>query len=110
MPVGPRYPLGDSQSRVPRQFTDRRQFIEAFEEAISELPLKEYRVLVYYGVGGIGKTSLRKELARLLDEQHPQTVWAVLDFRTPTHRDVETALFWLRQELNRKHEVQLPLF
>jgi hypothetical protein len=61
-------------------------------------------------VGGIGKISLRIELCRLLQEKHPRTMWAVLDFLTSTHRDVETALFWLRQELNHKYEVQFPSF
>jgi hypothetical protein len=37
-------------------------------------------------------------------------MWAVLDFLTPTHRDVETALFLLRQELKQKYEVQFPSF
>src|SRR5215211_94907 len=110
MSIGPKHRLGEQFPEVPRQFTDREQFIWVFQQAVSELPPTEYEVLVYYGVGGIGKTSLRIELCRLLQEKHPQTMWAVLDFRNTTYRDVESALFWLRQELNHKYEVQFPSF
>jgi hypothetical protein len=110
MPIGPKHRLGEPGPTVARQFADREEFIGVFEQAVSELPPKKYEVLVYYGVGGIGKTSLRIELCRLLQEKHPQTMWAVLDFLTPTYRDVETALFWLRQELNHNYKVQFPSF
>src|SRR5215217_4914911 len=110
MPIAPKYRLDEQRPEGPRQFTDREKFIEVFEQAVSELPAKEYEILVYYGVGGIGKTSLRIELCRLLEEKQPQSMWAVLDFLTPTHRNIETALFWLRQELKQKYVVQFPSF
>jgi len=115
MPIGPKYRLDEQRPEGPRQFTDREEFIGVFEQTVSELPSKEYEVLVYYGVGGIGKTSLRIELCRLLEEKHwpmfpYRPMWAVLDFSTPTHRNLETALFWLRQELNRKYVVHFPSF
>jgi tetratricopeptide (TPR) repeat protein len=115
MPIGPKHRLGEQRPEVPRQFTDREEFIGVFEQAVSELPPKDYEVLVYYGVGGIGKTSLRIVLCRLVEEKHwpmhlHRPMWAVLDFLTPTHRNMETALFWLRQELNRKYVVQFPSF
>jgi tetratricopeptide (TPR) repeat protein len=110
MPIAPKYRLGEQRPEGPRQFTDREEFIEVFEQAASELPSKEYEVLVYYGLGGIGKTSLRIELCRLLEEKHPQTMWAVIDFHNSTYRNVETALFRLRQELKQTYVVQFPSF
>jgi len=110
MPIAPKYRLDEQRPEGPRQFTDREKFIEVFEQAVSELPAKEYEVLVYYGVGGIGKTSLRIELCRLLEEKHSQTMWAVLDLSNTTYRDVETALFWLRQKFKQKYAVQFPTF
>src|SRR5215211_3979837 len=101
---------GEQRPEDARQFTDWEQFIGVFEQAVSGLPSNEYEVLVYYGVGGIGKTSLRIELCRLLEEKHRQTMWGVLDFRNTTYRDVETALFWLRQEFHHKYVVQFPSF
>jgi tetratricopeptide (TPR) repeat protein len=76
----PKYTSEGVRPRASRQFTDREEFIGAFEKAASELPLEEHKVLVYYGVGGIGKTRLRKELCRRLEERRPEVGWAVLDF------------------------------
>jgi tetratricopeptide (TPR) repeat protein len=68
------------------------------------LPLEEHKVLVYYGVGGIGKTRLLKELGRRLEEQQPEVGWSTLDFATSSHRDVEGALSWLSKEMKRKYK------
>jgi tetratricopeptide (TPR) repeat protein len=109
MPIGPKHQPGEGSTNA-RRFTDREEFTGVFEQAVSELPPREYEILVYYGVGGIGKTSLRIELCRLLEEKQPQTTWAVLDFSNSAYRGVETALFWMRQELKRKYGVQFPSF
>ncbi|GAG07062.1 unnamed protein product [marine sediment metagenome] len=110
MPVAPKYRLGDDRPKAPRQFTNREELIGAFTKAITELLPGDYRLLVYYGVGGIGKTRLRKELCWLLEEQHPQIIFAALDFAMPAYRDVETALFWLRQDLSQEYRIQIPFF
>src|SRR5215217_6325434 len=107
----PRHQPGGARPKATRQFTDREEYVEAFEKAVSELPLKENKVLVYYGVGGIGKIELRKELGRRLDKNYPHVAWATLDFETPTHRDVEGALSWLgKEELTPKYRVLFPSF
>ena len=106
----PKYTAEGARPRISRQFTDREEFIGAFERAASDLPLREHKVLVYYGVGGIGKTRLRKELCRRLEKSRPEVGWAVLDFATPSHRDVENALSWLSQELTRKYDLRFPSF
>ncbi len=58
----PTYTAEEARPRASRQFTDREGFIEAFEKAALELPLHEHKVSVYYGIGGVGKTRLRKDL------------------------------------------------
>lgn len=108
MPIVPKYRLGDEGAA--RQFTDREELITVFTMAIPELPPDDYRLLIYYGVGGIGKSRLRKELCRLLKEQHRQVIFTALDFAEPTYRDVETALFWLRQNLSQEYKIQFPSF
>ena len=47
-------------------FVDRENHIQTFIEAVNNIGQKEFSVLVYYGVAGIGKTSLRKELPKYL--------------------------------------------
>ena len=109
MPIRSRHTLGESRPIAARQFTDREDFIAAFQRALDESRTAEPRVLVYYGVGGIGKTSLRKELAKLATEQE-RVAAAVLDFETPVYRDMETALFALRKSLLVGSGVHFPTF
>jgi tetratricopeptide (TPR) repeat protein len=66
-------------------------------------------VLVYYGVGGIGKTSLRKQLQQLVVGDD-RVVSGVLDFDVASYRDQETALFALRKELQRQYQISFPTF
>src|SRR5215212_430378 len=100
----PKYTVGGARPRAIRQFTDREDFIRTFGRAASDLPLEKHKVLVYYGVGGIGKTRLLKELGRRLEEGQPEVGWATLDFATSSHRDVESALSWLSKELRHKYK------
>ncbi len=77
--------------KVECPFVDRKEFIEAFENAFRNIGKKDYSVLVYYGVAGIGKTSLRKELPSLLEEhnesdRHRKAIWTSIDFATEQYR------------------------
>ncbi|HYG56845.1 MAG TPA: hypothetical protein VD902_02065 [Symbiobacteriaceae bacterium] len=92
--VKPRYTppkRNQSTSSAGRQFTDRVDFITAFKTALST-PRPPHRVLVYYGIGGIGKTTLRKELALRFAAEHPEGLWCTLDFVMPSLRGPEAAL------------------
>jgi len=55
--------------RAGRSFVDREDLVAEFQRELTARDPKLHRVLVYFGVGGIGKTSLRRELMRLLREQ-----------------------------------------
>ena len=64
--------LGQTSSApAQRQFTDREEPQESFVKALTEVNSREYSILAYYGVGGIGKSSLlnaltnRKSLAKV---------------------------------------------
>jgi hypothetical protein len=109
MPLGPRFRPGSSPAS--KQFTDREAFIEVFQRSLDERnPLDEtYRVLVYYGVGGIGKTALRQYLGRRLDAD-TDVKWAFIDFDPPANREAEHALFMMRNELKRKYKFRFPSF
>ncbi|AKB25293.1 hypothetical protein MSMTP_1824 [Methanosarcina sp. MTP4] len=98
-----------------RPFVDREEFIEAFETAFQNIGNKNYSVLVYYGIGGIGKTSLRKELPKKLDEhnepdQKTGIIWATVDFSIESHRQMDKFLGILKNELNQKCGVKFHLF
>jgi len=109
MPIRPRHARGEGRPPAGRQFVDRDDLIGTFRSALARTQPDRHRVLVFYGVGGIGKTSLRKELMRQL-ESEPGVVTAALDFGVPGYRDEETALFVLRKLLHDKYKVQFPSF
>ena len=72
-------------------FVDRKGCLQNFKEAVSNLGQKKYSVLVYYGVAGIGKTSLRKEFPKLLEEynlknQQHEVIWASIDLQLEKHK------------------------
>jgi len=105
-------PIPDKEERP---FVDREEFIEAFEAAFKNIGKKDYSVLVYYGIGGIGKTSLRKELPKLLEkfnEPHKNIgiIWATVDFSIESHRQMDKFLGILKNELNQKCGVKFHLF
>ncbi|MFO7676300.1 MAG: tetratricopeptide repeat protein [bacterium] len=109
MPVKPKHSLGAAAQRAARQFTDREDFVAAFRKALAAGRRDQPSVLIFYGVGGIGKSSLRRELARLFAEA-PEAVTATVDFDVPGHRDEETALFVLRKALHTRNHVRFPTF
>jgi tetratricopeptide (TPR) repeat protein len=109
MPIRPKHTPSEGRPVAQRQFTDREDFIKTFRYALAAGRRDQPLVVVYYGVGGIGKTSLRKELRKLIAEPDG-TVTAVLDFETPNHRDMETALFALRKSLLNDFKVHFPTF
>lgn len=114
MAIKPKYTLtgkeGDTSPKAGKKFTDRVEFLAAFEDALANKIKDEHKLLIYYGVGGIGKTTLRKELGRRLETDRPEIVWTAIDLDTPTYREQETALFVLRNQLHNKFKVNFPSF
>ncbi|WP_411871945.1 tetratricopeptide repeat protein [Vulcanococcus limneticus] len=78
-------------------FTDRTGLIEAFERLLAAKQPYENNVLVFYGEGGIGKTTLSQKLEQLLSHKHSDHNGARLDFASPGTTEPDTALFRLRQ-------------
>lgn len=111
-PIKPKYSLSNIESspKAGKKFTDREEFLAAFYNTFETKVKNAHKVIVYYGVGGIGKTALCKELIKRIEEEKPNTVWAAIDFDTPMFREQETALFILRNVLNEKFQVPFPAF
>ena len=49
-------------------FVDREGYLQNFKEAVNNIGKKEFSVLVYHGVAGIGKTSLRNKFTKYIEE------------------------------------------
>jgi tetratricopeptide (TPR) repeat protein len=110
MPIQPRHTPGKARPRAGHEFTDRVDFIDVFKTALLDGPRDRHRVLVYYGVGGIGKTTLRKELSRLTELLKPGTIQTVLDFDVPSYRDRDAALFVMRKALREEYKIPFTAY
>lgn len=93
-----------------RQFTDREEPKKSYRKALQSIHEKEFNILVFYGVGGIGKSSLLKELFKLTDTLDKNVVKVTLDFFIEKHRDQSEALMWLRQQLKEQYKIKFTTF
>lgn len=96
-------------------FVDRKEFIQAFKNALESIRKKECSVLVYYGVAGIGKTSLRKELPKVIieyNESHKKSniLWAAVNFETEEFRQPQKFLETLRDQFQDEYGIRFHMF
>ena len=100
-------------------FTDREDARERFERAL-DTPQRadEYRILVWYGVGGQGKSALQDEFGRILDrrakiakERKARPLgYAMLDFKSDENRSIAPALLSIRLQLGTTARLRFPAF
>lgn len=105
MPIGPTTYFGKE-----RVFVDREVCIQAFRENIQNSETKEYNVLFYYGIAGIGKSKLQEELQKILKKEYPEIFWASIDLDVKTYRDIGTFLITLRNKIQENHSAKFQLF
>jgi hypothetical protein len=91
------------QSQLPaanKIFVDREAPQRIFEDAAFAIPIDRSRVLVFYGVGGQGKTALCRELMRKTDAKvEPKYGFlrrTELDLHNRTKEDPDGLLVWIR--------------
>jgi tetratricopeptide (TPR) repeat protein len=82
-----------------RLFTDREEPSLTFARHVKEL--HTHKALVYYGVGGIGKSRLLRELFN--KSQEPGLLRVILDLQQEPHRNSTEALLWMRNELKKNY-------
>lgn len=93
-------------------FTDREEAIQAFERNVNAAAGEPLRVLVFYGVGGIGKTTLVQKLCANLRDAQPPLPHAHCDIdsvgdKIQAYRNV---LLRLRSDLESNFGVKFPRF
>lgn len=98
-----------------RLFTDREEFQQTFWNGVHahlEAPIEErlHRVLVFYGVGGIGKTSLQRELTKQLLNARKPTLHARIDFGNLGGISKAKTLITLAHSFKENHQVSFPHF
>lgn len=100
------------QPKAERIFVDRVEPRQAFWQAFSaaQQGLEEPLVLHYYGVGGMGKTSLHSQLEKELQERCPGAKYVELDFDFVERRESYRVIGLLKKKLSQAYNFQFPLF
>ena len=78
-------------------FTDREELIAAFGRNLEHKKPEEHRVLVFYGDGGIGKTTLLQKLEQLHRQRCPQALMGRLDLAGADTTPPDLLLYRLRR-------------
>jgi hypothetical protein len=78
-------------------FTDREELIAAFERNLEHKKPEEHRVLVFYGDGGIGKTTLLQKLEQLHRQHCPHALMGRLDLAGADTTPPDLLLYRLRR-------------
>ncbi|MCD7845329.1 MAG: hypothetical protein LUG57_05680, partial [Oscillospiraceae bacterium] len=86
----------------------RRVFWEAYEGA--EQSMEEPVVLCYYGVGGVGKSTLSARLVRELRERRPGAKYGALDFDFVERREPYWVMALMKKRMESDWGFQFPLF
>ena len=102
----PRYRIEDIGKLKTKYFTDREYYIKLFDKQFAALGREHYNTLMFYGVGGIGKSSLLEELTKRIDRLG--AIWYKLDFANSC--EVTRILIELRTSLGQKYKIQFPTF
>lgn len=106
----PKRSLRQMKETASRQFTDREEPKLSFKKAIDSLSGSQYKVLVFYGVGGIGKTRLLKELMSKTNSIDENAIKTSIDFREVKHREPAEALIWFRHQLVKEYGIKFTTF
>ncbi|RPI19862.1 MAG: tetratricopeptide repeat protein [Ignavibacteriae bacterium] len=91
-------------------FTDREFYKEQFRVAFENNQNDIHNLLVYYGVGGIGKSALRKEIQKIISEEFKSVIFQSIDFDLSVYRQEETALYYLRKNFKDSAKISFPTF
>ena len=96
--------------RKERVFVDRETCIDNFKNFIQN-PNQDYNALFYYGIAGIGKSKLQRELQSILDNEYPDILWVSMDLENEYHRNVSTFLVALRDKIQiKQHNMRFYRF
>lgn len=119
MAIKPQICLGETNNRefvANRKFTDRKEPTQAFSNQIQQimeenlLSNNKYHVLVYYGIGGIGKSSLQDHLKKHLKENFEKYYYSYLDFSNTSLHHPNKAFLEMINNMSCEYKFSFPHF
>lgn len=69
-----------------RQFTDRKEPLKVFNDALEMIDSRNYSILAYYGIGGIGKSRFQKYIKEDILDSNSNVIYSWVDFELETNR------------------------
>ncbi|RDW19692.1 hypothetical protein [Oceanobacillus chungangensis] len=88
MAIQPKFQIGrkSQQYIASKKFTNREGPRAVFSNTLKDIKMRgltddNFDVIMYYGVGGIGKTSLQSQLKKDLLELEPNALYSTVDFK-----------------------------
>ncbi|MBQ9390444.1 MAG: hypothetical protein IJU07_09750, partial [Synergistaceae bacterium] len=103
----------DTLPQANKVFTDREEPRESFWRLFNKIKAgilegEDIQVLTYYGIGGIGKTSLLHKLMAEMDSTLKRSLHAYVDLNI--RRESGSVLNSLRNILSEKYSFNFPMF
>ena len=103
----------DTLPQANKVFTDREEPRKSFWRLFGRmkdgiLEGEDIQVLTYYGIGGIGKTSLLHQLINEMDSELKRPLYAYIDFNI--RKEAGAVLNSLRNILSEKYSFSFPMF
>ena len=95
-----------------REFTDRLEPVHAFKRRFEKVKLDNSTIITYYGAGGVGKTSLLKELVKKVDdiESTPYEEVFYVQHNFENKLDTRQILHSFKTQLSENFGCEFPLF
>lgn len=111
MAIEPKIHIGhanEGRYSANKKFTDRVFYKDIFWNEVDDIKSQssqnnlQYHVISFYGIGGIGKSSLQKELCHVIDEEHSDIIYSCADFANLSNHTPAKLLLELAKSFEHK--------
>ena len=99
--IKPKHSFSHNSFEINETFVDREEARKLYKEKL-ENNNRDYNILVYYGIGGIGKSKLCKELQRIHTSEYQDSLVFYLDLNATDDRNLGTGILKLVDSCNKK--------
>lgn len=104
MDISPKYSLFIKSPSINKVFTNRISQRRYFHKKINKLLNENFNeVIVYHGVGGIGKSELSQQLKKELNEKFNNLIISEIDFQNPQLNTPSRALLEIKRNISNKN-------
>jgi len=112
MPIKPKFSVGKLKrsKTYNKEFINREKQREIFINKIINNRKKKYTVLVYYGIGGIGKSSLIQQLQKDLLQENENNAYTFINLEDKSLQNPSRALLQMKHNIISKKKLSLPHF